>query len=167
MLCEKCHIRSATVHLSNEAQGGRQAVLNLCVHCATAALGEELVGSDVARLIAGLLARTGPAVAPPTAAPPAPAGQCPACGLTGTELEHLGKVGCAVCYQAFADHIGALLPTLHRGCEHHGGQPGTAAAPPDGAPTERDALLLELEQAVAEEAFERAAQIRDSLRRLE
>lgn len=167
MLCEKCHIRSATVHLTNEQQG-QHVVLNLCVPCATTALGQDLAGGEVAHLIGELIARVNPgAAAAPAAVSAEPAGQCPKCGLTGAEFQRLGKVGCAACYQTFAEPIAALLPTRGRGCEHRGSVPGVKPTADPGVQVERDTLLLELEQAVAAEAFERAAQIRDSLRRLE
>lgn len=169
MQCEKCHIRSATVHLRDDTCG-RDAVLNLCLPCATKALGQDLAGGDVAQLIGELIAKTSPAASTARADSPRvavdPSRCCPSCGLTATEFAHVGRLGCPACYLAFAEDVEALLLATHRGTEHHGGRPEPAGVSEGGRSAEREVLQVELEQAVAEEAFERAAQIRDALRRL-
>jgi protein arginine kinase activator len=169
MQCEKCHIRSATVHLRDDTCG-RAAVLNLCLSCATRALGQDLAGGEVAQLIGELVAKANPAVSPRLAPPPAAGAdascRCATCGLTAAEFAHLGRLGCPVCYQTFAKDIEALLLATHRGTEHQGGRPHPEGVPESSRSAEREVLQVELEQAVAEEAFERAAQIRDALRRL-
>jgi protein arginine kinase activator len=170
MQCEKCHIRSATVHLRDETCG-RDAVLNLCLPCATKALGQDLAGGEVAQLIGELIAKTIPAspsgrasASPPVLAEPTCC--CASCGLTAAEFAHLGRLGCPACYARFAKDIEALLLATQRGTEHRGSRPQAEGVPDNGRGAEREVLQVELEQAVAEEAFERAAQIRDALRLL-
>jgi protein arginine kinase activator len=170
MQCEKCHIRSATVHLRDDTYD-RDSVLNLCLSCATKALGQDLAGGEVAQLIGELIAKTSPAgvsghgpAAPTFMADPTCL--CPQCGLTAAEFAHLGRLGCPTCYQTFAKDIEALLQGTHGRTEHQGGRPHAETAPEPARSTEREVLQVELEQAVAEEAFERAAQLRDALRRL-
>jgi protein arginine kinase activator len=170
MQCEKCHLRSATVHL-RDSTSGRDAVLNLCLPCATKALGQDLAGGEVAQLIGELIAKTSPATSTGGATvPPSPSAdpecRCASCGLTAAEFAHLGRLGCPACYQAFANDIEALLLATHGGTEHRGGRPPAADVAESSRSTEREVLQVELEQAVAEEAFERAAQLRDALRRL-
>ena len=170
MQCEKCNIRSATVHLRDDTCG-RKAVLNLCLPCATKVLGQDLAGGEVAQLIGELIAKASPTIATgrtpaPPSAPADPACQCARCGLTAAEFAHLGRLGCPSCYQAFAKDIEALLGAAPGGMEHHGGRPRPEGTPAASQSAEREVLQLELDQAVAEEAFERAAQLRDALRRL-
>lgn len=169
MQCERCHIRSASVHVRDQTRGPDR-VLNLCVVCATRSLGEGLAGPEVATLIGELVARLSPGLGSPDQEPPdakTAARACSRCGLTAGEFAHLGRLGCPECYEALAAEIGPVLQARHRGTEHTGGHPHQAAvAGLQPRASERDVLCLELEQAVAEEAFERAAEIRDALRRL-
>lgn len=170
MQCEKCHIRSATVHLRDDTCG-RNTVLNLCLSCATKVLGQDLAGGEVAQLIGDLIAKTSPAAASGRApAPPSlladPACLCATCGLTAAEFAHLGRLGCPTCYQTFVADIEAVLAANQAGTEHRGSRPHPEAVGEPPRSAERDLLQVELELAVAEEAFERAAQLRDALRRL-
>jgi len=170
MQCERCHIRPASVHVQDQTRGPDR-VMNLCVVCATRSLGEGLAGPQVAALIGNLVARLNPSLGTPAGEGPAaaetPARSCSRCGLTAGEFIHLGRLGCPDCYEALAAEVGPVLRSRHRGPEHTGGRPRQASeSTPVQDTSEREVLRLELEQAVAEEAFERAAEIRDALRRL-
>ncbi len=174
MQCERCHSRSASVHIRDQTRG-EGTVLNLCVSCATRILGERLAGAEAAGLIGELMARLtrgNPGWAEPAgASSPGARRQCPECGLTAREFAHLGRVGCAACYAAFAPEIEARIRARHRGIRHVAAGPGQELAPGESSAAvqrqaQRELLTLQLRHAVAEEAFERAAQIRDALRRL-
>ena len=158
MRCMKCHQRPATVQVHDPS--GAAGVVCLCLGCAAEVYGQDLVSGAADRLLEELRSTERDSTQA------APRGRCAECGLSGRELQRRGKVGCAACYEAFAEYFEDLIPKLHGASRHCGGRVGAASADARRR-IEMEMLRLELEQAVAEEAFERAAQLRDALRHLE
>ncbi|MFN0012386.1 MAG: UvrB/UvrC motif-containing protein [Phycisphaerales bacterium] len=121
----------------------------------------------------------------PGPAGPAPGGEkakaptptCPSCGLLFRQFRETGRLGCEGCYEAFAAQLAPLIARAHEGATHHAGrgparqgagQPA-APAPPSAPPAEllrrANELRAQLEAAIACEQYERAASLRDQLRR--
>ncbi len=96
-----------------------------------------------------------------------PALSCDECGLTLTDFRRSGVLGCPACYEAFARALGGIIQRAQNGGTHHVGR----APRRQGASVDRQLmigrLVKDLEDAVAAEEFERAAELRDRLRRLE
>jgi protein arginine kinase activator len=96
------------------------------------------------------------------------AGACPSCGLTPAELKRTGRLGCAMCYAHFGGQLRALLRQLHGVTQHRG--KGVFVAR-ERAVMRRTAQIVglrrSLQQAIEGEDFERAAGLRDELRRVE
>jgi protein arginine kinase activator len=115
----------------------------------------------------------------PRAATGSPA--CPTCGLSFTDFKQSGTLGCGTCYIAFESLLAGLLERAHEGACLHVGKapkrgartiatPGTASAPrlalsPEERVQKLQALRRQLEEAVKGEQYERAAKLRDELRR--
>lgn len=174
MLCEKCKKNKATV-LYKQVINGVASSVSLCAGCAPAAsfgFGGEL------NLFGGLFES-----AVRTAAPEV---RCNLCGATYAEIAREGKVGCAKCYETFADRLRDSIRRIHGAARHVGSEDGEgplrhgdAVTPPttgeDGGmtpscPTEKeqlDALRAALSAAIAEERYEDAARIRDELKEAE
>jgi protein arginine kinase activator len=109
------------------------------------------------------------------------AGVCGSCGLTFEEFRHKGVLGCAQCYAAMEPQLGPLIERAHEGATHHVGKvPRRLSRGETTAAAERAARLLgtmkdhqerirllrkQLAEAVGAEQYERAAAIRDELRR--
>ncbi len=91
---------------------------------------------------------------------------CPTCEMSYEEFKKIGRLGCPHCYDAFAPQLERLLNRIHGDDRHRGKGPMEAAQSTDAA-DELERLCAELAQAVAEEAFEEAAQLRDRIRVLE
>ena len=91
---------------------------------------------------------------------------CPECKLSLDELRSRGKVGCARCYHTFEAYLLESLERMHGATHHVGRLPGLAEAE-----TERlhrmEGLKGELQAAVREEDYERAAHLRDEIQALE
>lgn len=86
---------------------------------------------------------------------------CPDCGITFAEFRSAGRLGCPTDYEAFRRGIDPLLERVHGTTEHRGRR---AAATGGRNRDDRLATLrAELRQAVADEAYERAARIRDQI----
>ena len=91
---------------------------------------------------------------------------CAACAMSYEEFKKIGRLGCPHCYDAFASQLERLLKRIH-GDDRHQGKGRLEVAQSTGAADELERLHEELAQAVAEEAFEEAAQLRDRIRVLE
>ena len=92
--------------------------------------------------------------------------RCSTCGTSYEEFKKVGRLGCPHCYDAFSPQLERLLKRIH-GDDRHRGKGPLKAAQSAPAPDELERLRAELAQAVAEEAFEEAAQLRDRIRVLE
>ncbi len=90
---------------------------------------------------------------------------CPACGMTFAQFEERGKVGCAQCYKAFSGEMKILLRRLHGSSRHKGRVPRKLASATAGANLPR--LRRELQEAILQERFERAAELRNIIRAAE
>jgi len=91
---------------------------------------------------------------------------CPDCGMTLTELRRRGRLGCPKDYEVFREYLDELLERMHGATEHVGRVPGLAEGELERVRKISD-LKHELGQAINEEAYERAARLRDELKTLE
>ena len=92
--------------------------------------------------------------------------RCPTCEMSYEEFKKIGRLGCPHCYDAFAPQLERLLKRIHGDDKHRGKGPMEVVQNVQEV-DELERLRAELAQAVAEEAFEEAAQLRDRIRVLE
>jgi protein arginine kinase activator len=151
-----------------EIVNNQKREMHLCEVCAA----EEGVGTfnlfpqvDLHNFLAGIL-QPGPA-----GVKVRPVQKCPACGLTEGEFTAQGLLGCGECYNHFGARLEPVLRRIHGATRHVGKTPVTKASPAARrkatAADEIARLKAELEEAVAREEFERAAELRDRIRALE
>ena len=186
MKCEQCD-SEATVH-ELRVVNGKRVERHLCEKCARNEGIAIQAGMSVPELIEKMLEQTveGTKAAPSAKAKPetSRSTSCPECGTTWTEFRQSGLLGCASCYAAFEHQLGPLLERAHQGGTHHVGKlpkgalTGTRQLARGKDPVEAvlggpeqmagkaAALRKQLEEAVRTEQYERAATIRDELRRL-
>jgi protein arginine kinase activator len=160
MRCDFCETR-ATVFLTQLVEGQMKKVC-LCESCAKERGVTDPTGFSLADLLLG-------------GSPPKPRRrrksasnrrQCPECDFTIEDLRRVRRLGCAECYTAFADEVGQMVRGLHKGQSHSGKIPSGLAA--SHALHQRlEELRQQLEQAVAAESYEEAANIRDEIRNIE
>ena len=164
MLCDSCKERDAVINLT-QVEHDSKVTLHLCEQCAQ----QKCVETGVAILkspLGGFITAMGKgsgAVLPT----PADGLRCSSCGGTLKDFRESGRLGCALCYQAFEVHLRDLLRRLHGSSQHVGERyvaPGAAEADP-----RRRLLDLkdQLRRAVDSENFELAAELRDRIRVLE
>lgn len=158
MLCE-CGQAEATVH-EIIIKGGKKIERHFCEKCARAQGIQVDPQQPVKDLLSTILqtAKSGTGAAGPAA--------CPACGLAFTAFRQSGLLGCPRCYEAFEARLIPLIERAHEGASRHVGKRPVRAAP--GLEEQRAVALRRLlDQAVATEQFERAARLRDELRKIE
>ena len=88
---------------------------------------------------------------------------CPTCGISEEEVARTGRVGCADCYREFAPLLTPYIRRIHGNATHTGRVPAKVAASPK---RRREALEREMNEAIGTQNFERAAEIRDELKKL-
>lgn len=171
MICQECHQRPATLHLTKIINGEKTEV-HLCEHCAQEK-GEMVMfqggpGFSVHHLLAGML--NGQPGFPqsnkqdfthPSSLP------CDHCGLTLHKFSNIGKFGCAYCYESFKDALQPILKRLHAGNTSHNGKIPERAGGTIHIRKKLQELKNHLKELITQEEFEKAAQIRDEIRSLE
>lgn len=91
---------------------------------------------------------------------------CPQCGMTISAFNHQGRLGCDKCYEAFQQHLVPLIKRIQGSTSYEGRLPQRGAEDLKVEQTIKQ-LRNDLIQAVKQEQFERAAQIRDEIKSLE
>lgn len=90
---------------------------------------------------------------------------CPRCHTTLSQFTKTGHLGCPGCYEAFREQLQPMLLQIHGRVQHAGRQP-LCTEDAQRTRTRQEQLTRLMEQAVALEDFETAAQLRDQLRAL-
>ena len=91
---------------------------------------------------------------------------CPMCEMTFSEFRNQQRLGCPHDYEVFREELLPLLEAIHGETTHCGKVPKRA---PGDSHRQAEIIKLrhELKRAVADEAFETAAGLRDQIRELE
>jgi protein arginine kinase activator len=164
MQCQICSKRTATIHLT-EITAGQRTELHICEQCAS----EQGIATHSQMSINELLSHL-LAVQPSDEEMFGPAEReqvCPTCGFTLDRLRKEGTLGCPHDYEVFEQ---ALLPLIERA---HGGKSSHCGKVPTKLPTDTrkfvklSQLRKQLEEAVREEDYERAAKLRDQMKQME
>jgi protein arginine kinase activator len=169
--CQSCHERAAVVHLTHLIDGVVTTV-HLCGQCA-AQQGVAHDPPEFATPLGSFLAALGPVVPEPGVSESGEAAAgCPECGATLADIRASGRLGCATCWSVFERPLRDLVRRLHGSTRHVGREYHDPADTADDAPSRRVAhdrirLREALREAVAAEAFETAAQLRDQLKALD
>lgn len=160
MICHICKDKVASIRLK-EIINDAVTDLHLCRACyeAREREGTGVTESSPADIVASL---TG------TAKKKAESEQasCPACGTTGADFRENGRLGCSDCYKVFAASLEPVLTRVHGSIEHRGKLPQPAARKLD-LKNELRRLQEDLQEAVVSENYERAAKLRDKIKRYE
>jgi len=176
MDCDLC-TEKATIYLSQVADGQVQKV-NLCKACADEQGVTDPTGFALAEMLEGMGKQE---TIRPAAAADGDELTCPSCRFTQSEFKKSGRFGCSECYHTFDQGLDTLLEAMHKRTQHVGktpasfpqlpasdyepGLPGPSMAP---SPADKlSELKAELSKAVEDEDYEKAAQVRDEISRLE
>jgi len=178
MLCEKCNKNEATFFYRENVNGTEKSY-RLCPSCAAEMQksGEIRTGgfsddplSKMMKLFSGddffggedLF---GKLIGSPQKSPPEVKKTCTLCGGSFQDMIRSGKAGCPVCYETFAAELAPSIRRIHGRGTHTGQIPARFRAESEKK-QKIAALETELKEAIRLENYERAAEIRDSLRDL-
>ncbi|GMV81389.1 MAG: hypothetical protein AMXMBFR7_25730 [Planctomycetota bacterium] len=152
--------RQATVHLTELADSGKKEI-HLCEqHAAEMGVPGQKYFSAT-DLLAGIAkAQQG------TQKDLESGTKCPHCGMTLSRFQASGRFGCARCYETFEEEIAPLVERIHDSAQHVGKVP--PRVPAKAALTvEARRIQLELNKTVKQEDYEKAAGLRDRLKKIE
>lgn len=166
MKCQKCGSNQANTHVKTIINGEFKEY-DLCSECAHK-MGYTNVFADMENDFSNLLGSFFTNVLPARTQ----ATRCAYCGSTYPEIARTGQVGCAHCYELFADQLYPSIRRMHGNTTHCGKNSGRAekekTKPAEMTKEETIAdLQRQLDAAVKEQNFELAAQLRDQLKEME
>jgi len=164
MLCERCHQKQATVHMSQIVNGSKTE-MHLCQDCST----QMEMPITIEALFNGLLGSLLSMTAEKQLDEPCPHHfePCPTCGMTYEGFKNGGgKLGCAACYKVFLRELEAILKSVQGSIRHEGKFPQCFGSSMFQA-REVDRLRGLMRKAISDENFEEAARLRDALKTME
>lgn len=165
MKCQKCD-KTATFHITELAGGSKPQELHLCQEHANQYLTNSDDESPENPSLAGVLAHQ--LAVGQTAEELAKLDQraCPVCGITFYEFRNQGRLGCPYDYVCFQAELEPLIVNIHGETEHLGKKPSHY---PDGTEhrTQLIRLRREMKEAITQERYERASELRDQIKAIE
>jgi len=155
-MCEECGLHPANIHLTQIVENETQS-FHLCEECA------QKRGINISIDEETMIAKA--SAIPPSLWPVEADRECPSCRMKLSEFRSKGWLGCSGCYKAFEEEIEALLLQSNGSTEHKGKRYRQNAA---GQKEKADLSQLrsELDSAIKNEEFERAAKLRDAIHHL-
>ncbi len=160
MLCQRCHKRNASVHIK-QVINGKITEADLCSECSSKENLGSFFSTKTSDLFSGFFSDSifgGDLIKEEKT--------CPVCKTTRSDLASSGRAGCAKCYEVFEDELKKIIYGIHGNAVHSETRPGKHSERLQKS-REIEALRLEQKQAVAEQNYERAAEIRDRIKALE
>lgn len=167
MKCQKCGANNANTHVKTVINGEFKEY-DLCSECAKKMGYTNIFGdmeSEFSNFLGSFFGNVLPARTQAT--------RCEFCGSTYSDIAKSGHVGCANCYDVFADELFPSIRRIHGNTTHCGKNSSLARKAKEKKPTEETKedkiknLKAELDKAVAEQNFELAAELRDKIKEME
>jgi protein arginine kinase activator len=155
MKCHHCDSQ-ATVHLT-QIINGQMHKMDLCESCAQEKGVTNPDNLSIGNLLDDHQTNSDPSVASMT---------CESCGTTHQDFKKGGRLGCEACYHVFRPVLEPLLDGMHAGINHLGKIPSRSVQQKEVEDTE-EVLSKALKTAIEEENYEKAAELRDRLKKLQ
>lgn len=170
MICEACKLRPATVHFT-KIVNGHKTEMHLCEECAREK-GEfdffTIPEFSFQNLLSGLFGG-GSDFGIPSPAPELHlerTKKCRNCGLDYANFIRSGFLGCSACYSEFSRQLEPILRKIHGATRHVGKVPQRSGGNLR-IHREIEELRAELQRYIANEEYEKAAEVRDRIHALE
>lgn len=167
MMCQNCNQKEANVHIT-KVINGMKTEMHLCEECAkqknefsTGAyfgFGMPLSFQNILDGFVEAMDATPKYIKKEET--------CPTCGISFENFRETGRLGCANCYEAFENKMIPLIRRIHGNIEHNGKIPRRAGGMLK-VKKDIEKLRDELKNAVSHEEYERAAKLRDEIKKLE
>ena len=161
MLCQSCGKQQANTHIKRVINGDAKEYM-LCEECAVK-LGygnifnnfninlDDFLGSFFTENITNRLKYE--------------TKRCEKCGSSIEDISNSGKLGCANCYSVFYDKLIPSIKRIH-GNTNHSGKLASSISEDKRIKNKTKKLEEQLQEAIKEQDFERAAKLRDKIKEL-
>lgn len=169
MQCQECQQRPATFYFQQIINGEKKEV-HVCEVCAheKGYISSAEESYSLEDLLKGLFHfDTSQLGAPPVQQAKPKEVQCPKCKMTFAEFQKIGKFGCASCYETFSERIEPILRRVHAGNTEHSGKIPKRIGGGLQKKKQIEDYRNQLKKLIEEEAFEKAAELRDKIKALE
>lgn len=165
LICQECQVQQATLHFT-KIVNGKKTEMHVCEQCAREK-GESIPGTDsfsIHHLFSGLFNIDTKNEQYQNVTKDKPT--CPTCGTSYDKFLHVGRFGCATCYDTFADKLGSVFRRVHGGNNKHSGKIPKRIGQSIQIEKRIEEIRDELNKHVQNEEFEKAAELRDEIRAL-
>jgi len=156
--CDKCG-KAATVHLT-EIADGEKIEKHLCEDCAASEGITVKANLPISQLLEDFILQS-------AGREDAADLECDVCGLSFSEFRQRGVLGCPNDYDAFSEALDPMLQQAQEGAVQHMGKLPSRAGEGQQKQVAVLRLRAELKKAIADENYERAAELRDRLKEME
>jgi protein arginine kinase activator len=150
--CELCGENPANIHI-RQIVNGQESELFICSKCAENLQKKILSFLKVNNFMTGMMQNV---------KPDKDGKVCPVCKFDIEKIRKLGKVGCANCYEVFEKELEPVLHELNI-TRHKAAPEETKDERSESIFEKIDKLQNDLNQAVIDERYERAAELRDEI----
>lgn len=161
MKCDKCKQNEASVYIEQNINGIKHTA-HLCNECATNYNMNTAFSDAFQSFVNSFKAFSPEMVGDSKKSDKA----CPICGLTYSQFKRGQKLGCAKCYETFADELTGIFTNIQPGKAHTGKIPKKFGAEHIQS-RELGNLKSSLSSAIKNEEYEEAARLRDLIRGME
>ena len=166
MKCESCGHENASIHMTSIVNGVKEEH-HYCPQCANQH--DTGTGSMFSSMFDDTFFNNqffANAIYPQSALSTGKTITCQQCGMTMAGFNKQGRLGCDSCYETFQQQLVPLIKRIQGSTTYEGRIPARGAEDLKVEQTIKR-LRNELVQAVKQELFEKAAQIRDEIKSLE
>ncbi|HWR83675.1 MAG TPA: UvrB/UvrC motif-containing protein [Candidatus Deferrimicrobium sp.] len=169
MVCQDCSKREAQVHIT-QIVNNEKTTVHLCNECAAARGYSHSPLENVPFPLAEILSSLTMSLSGKKETEAHSQIKCKSCGLPFEAFPRQGRFGCGDCYRTFRHLLEPIMRKIHGASLHRGHSPvfGTTEIAAGAALPikEEERLELELKKAISSEQYERAAEIRDKLKKM-
>jgi len=163
MLCDECKEKPATVHLT-QVYNGQINESHLCEDCAAQKSG-LIFGPSHKFSIPNILGGMFGAIYNVQDVSESST-KCSNCGMSYQDIKRVGKLGCSECYKVYEPELESSLRSIHGNSKHLGKIP-VRGGEKVLVKRQIEELKNQIQEAVREEKYEQAAQIRDRVIEME
>ena len=164
IMCDECGARPANIHLTTIVDGEKKD-FNLCSECLARKKELSLDFGAIASRLSQMIRQKQEKAAAPENETPIPDISCAQCGTTYAQFRAAGHLGCAQCYEAFRQPLSEWMKRTYGASKHVGRASGGVTCAVSRR-MELEKLRRRQKRAIADEAYEEAALLRDQIRAL-
>lgn len=158
MMCDICLKNPATTHIKKVVNGVAKEK-HLCSYCAAKEGYSNFGNLSFANMLASVFSENHSNNLIATR-------RCECCGASFSDIAQSGKVGCSECYEVFKEQLLPSLGRLHGKTVHVGKVPNEQEVT-ENVSDKIEILRKSLNEAIKNEEFEKAAELRDEIKALE